>query len=86
MATDRDKLDQTWDRADFAGRGAWQEMDDFLARIEAAGPPQNEQEKEKRNVEFLSIQQRYHARSLEILNRAKAGDVAPHLTALKGGK
>jgi hypothetical protein len=35
MTENRDALDKTWDRADFAVTGAWQEMDDFLKRREA---------------------------------------------------
>ena len=83
MGDDRDAIDKTWDRADFARSAAWHEMDEFLKQCEAAGSPKTEQEREQRDARFLEIQQRCNARALESFKRASSGDAAPHLSVVK---
>jgi len=83
MSNDRDALDKTWDRADFAADAAWREMDEFLKLCETVGPSKTAEEKEQLTSRFLEIQQRCNARALEIFERAASGDPAPHLSVIK---
>jgi len=74
--------DKTWDRADFAAKGGWDELDAFLKELEARGPASTPEERERDTAKFLEIHARWHARSLEIFERAKAGEIAPHLSVV----
>jgi len=45
---------------------AWREMDEFLDRCEAAGPPKSVEEAARRSTEFIAIQARCRARAAVI--------------------
>jgi hypothetical protein len=49
----------------------WKEMDAFLARCRALGPPKTPEEQTKRNLEFLEIEQR----RVEQRNRVLASEL-----------
>ena len=75
--------DDIWDRADFAADSAWKEMDQFLKELERRGPASTSAQAEQDAVQFLEIQQRCSARAIEIFERAKSGNPAPHLSVVK---
>jgi hypothetical protein len=81
MGNGSDELDKTWDRANFAADGVWNEMRNFLKEIR---PPKTKEERDSLKARYLEIQQRCIAKSLDIIERASRGDRAPHLTEVKG--
>jgi hypothetical protein len=80
MGNSSDELDKTWERANLAADGTWDEMREFLKEIR---PPKTKEERDSLKARFLKIQQRCTAKSLDIFERASRGDRAPHLTEIK---
>jgi uncharacterized membrane protein YeaQ/YmgE (transglycosylase-associated protein family) len=78
-ADKKDEFDAIWRQTDFAADWVWKEMDDFLARCQAEGPPETPEATERLDAEFLAILKRCNARTVEIYRQARAGDPAPHL-------
>ena len=56
----------------------WREMDDFLARCQAAGPRTREEEAQL-DKEFLEVLKRVNQLAVEMFKSAKAGAPAPHI-------
>jgi hypothetical protein len=70
-----DKINNIWDRADFAANALWCEMDDLLQEMEGA-PVEARGEFKAR---FMELQKRISERALSIYDNAAAGNPAPHL-------
>lgn len=75
-----EETERIWDRAEYATRESFREMDEFIAQCE---PATNENEARKISERFIEILNRQSAKALEIGRRAAAGDAAPHLNVVK---
>lgn len=70
-----DKINEIWDRADFAAAQQQRAMDDLLREMENSPPAV----RDKFEARFIELNKRILDRAMDIRNKAHAGDVAPHL-------
>jgi hypothetical protein len=71
--------DRRWDRPYSAAEAAWLEMDEFLKRCEADGPPRTIAEAALRSARYLEMNKRCNDRVMEIFKGAWRDDLAHHL-------
>jgi hypothetical protein len=57
----------------------YKEMDDYIARCQAAGLPKTKEEAARRHKEFEEIQSRMNRCAVGLMKRVRSGDQAPHL-------